>query len=145
MEHSPLTVFVGACAFLYLKMLANSMVQAYCRFRYKSFKYREDEPFFRCKFEDQEPQPELLTRADAAWRNDHENIPIFLAAALCGLLTGVPLPVYTGLVVAFCVGRSTQTLCLLKGIQPWRFIGFVTGQICTSALFIWSLRLLGWS
>lgn len=143
MEQQTLAVFVGGCAYLYLKMLTNSFVQAYCRFRYKSFKYKEDEVFFQTKLPDA-PQPELLTRADAAWRNDLENIPIFLIAALCGLLTGVPAKVYTCLVVAFCLGRTVQSFSLLRGLQPWRFLGYITGQVCTSALFLWSLRMAGW-
>jgi uncharacterized MAPEG superfamily protein len=129
---------VGSC-YLAHKMLANSFVQAYGRFRYKSFKYREDKPFFGAELPTGE-QPELLTRADACWRNDLENIPTFIVAALCGLFCEVPLEVYRALVLLFCAGRTLQTVSLLLAVQPWRFIGFFIGQICTAAMFIWSLR-----
>jgi uncharacterized MAPEG superfamily protein len=130
---------VGAC-YLNFKMLANSLVQGYGRFKYKSFKYREDEMFFRTEMRRDEPQPELLTRADACWRNDLENIPVFLFAALGGLVCGIPLEVYRALIVLFCAGRTLQTVSLLLSLQPWRFIGYLAGQTCTVAMFAWSLK-----
>lgn len=132
--------FVVGCCYLNFKMLANSLVQGYGRHRYKSFKYREDAPFFRAELPVGSEQPELLTRADACWRNDLENIPGFIVAALCGLFCDVPLEVYRTLIVLFCAGRTVQTVCLLLALQPWRFLGFLLGQVCTAAMFVWSLR-----
>ncbi|MFA7481517.1 MAG: MAPEG family protein [Vulcanimicrobiota bacterium] len=130
---------LGAC-YLNLKMLANSFVQGYGRFRYKSFKYKEDQPFFRAEAPSGGEQPEILTRADACWRNDLENIPGFLVAALCGLFCEVPLEVYRALMIIFCAGRTLQTVSLLLAKQPWRFIGFLAGQVATIAMFAWSIR-----
>ena len=130
---------VGAC-YLNFKMLANSFVQGYGRFKYKSFKYREDEMFFRTDLPEGGSQPELLTRADACWRNDLENIPGFLVAALCGLFCGIPVEVYRALIILFCAGRTVQTVSLILALQPWRFIGFLAGQICTMAMFAWSMK-----
>lgn len=144
MEQQTLTYFVATSAYLYLKMFANSGVQAYARFRYKSFKYKEDAPFFREDLNPDKPEPDILMRASAAWRNDLENIPIFLVAALCGLLTGVSPSLYGCLVVAFCAGRTVQTVTLLWGKQPWRFLGYFTGQIATGTMFVLCLRQLGW-
>jgi uncharacterized MAPEG superfamily protein len=144
MEQQTLTYFVAASAYLYLKMFANTGVQAYARFRYKSFKYKEDSPFFREELDPEKPEPEILVRASAAWRNDLENIPIFLVAALCGLLTGVNPSLYGWLLVAFCAGRTVQTVTLILGKQPWRFLGYVAGQIATGTMFVMSLRQLGW-
>lgn len=143
MDHQSLCTFVATSAYLYLKMMGNSGVQAYTKFRYKSHKYDEDHIFFRAPA-NRESQPELLTRADACWRNDLENIPIFLIAALCGLLAGVPHHLYTWIAVAFCAGRTVQTVSLLLGLQPWRFLGYITGVICTGAMFVLSLRQFGW-
>lgn len=144
MEPQAVSVFVATSAFLFLKMLGNTMVQGYCRFRYKSFKYREDEPFFRARLDPDRPQPELLNRADAAWRNDLENIPMFVIAALCALLSGLPTAAYTILCATYCGARTLHTLTLLAALQPWRFIFFVVGMSCTCSLFIWSLHLRGW-
>jgi glutathione S-transferase len=139
-----INVFVASSAYLFLKMFANSGVQGYARFRWKSFKYREDQGFFGAPFDENRPQPELLMRADAAWRNDLENIPMFVVAALCGALSGVPLPLYRVLVLAFCAARTLHTPCLLFGWQPWRFLSFALGIASTLLLYGVSLRQLGW-
>jgi uncharacterized MAPEG superfamily protein len=144
MDSQSLCTFVATNAYLFMKMFANSGVQGYARFRYKSHKYREDEVYFRAPADRQSPQPELLTRADACWRNDLENIPIFIVAALCGLLAGVPQSLYLPLMIAFCVGRTVQSLSLLLALQPWRFLGYVTGLISTGTMFVLALRQFGW-
>jgi uncharacterized MAPEG superfamily protein len=144
MVHTHLSVFVAGSAFLFLKMFANTGVQGYCRFRYKSFKYREDEPFFGVALESARPQPELLTRADACWRNDLENIPAFWVASLCGMLVPIDLGTYTGLVVTYCAARFLHTVFLLWGRQPWRFLAYAVALFCCGLMFVSSLRGLGW-
>lgn len=143
MDQQTLCTFVATSAYLYLKMMGNTGVQGYARFRYKSHKYEEDEVFFRAP-PNRQSQPEILTRADACWRNDLENIPIFIVAALCGLLAGVPHSLYSWIAVAFCAGRTLQSVSLLLGLQPWRFLGYAAGVISTGAMFVLSLRQLGW-
>ena len=143
-DKAGLSIFVATTAYLFLKMFANTGAQAAGRLRYKSYKYREDEPFFGTKFDEQPPQPEYLTRAEGAWRNDLENIPIFLFAALCGLLSGLPLGTYKALCIAFCAARTLHTVFLLSGLQPWRFICYFVGVVSTGAMFATSLHALGW-
>lgn len=143
MHETTLAAFVATCAYLYLKMFANSGVQAYGKFKYRSHKYTEDSRLFGAP-PNQGEQPEILMRAEAAWRNDLENIPMFIAAALCGLLTGVPESIYIPLLVAFCIGRTVHTVFLIVGKQPWRFLGYIAGVVCTGSMFIFSLRGLGW-
>jgi uncharacterized MAPEG superfamily protein len=144
MDQNTLSYFVSGSAYLFLKMFGNTAVQGYARFRYKSHKYQEDSRLFRAPADRETPQPEILTRADAAWRNDLENIPIFIVAALCGLMTGLPAPLYGALVFAFCAGRTVQTVALLAALQPWRFLGYATGVVTTGLMFALSLRQLGW-
>lgn len=144
MEPATVSIFVATSSYLFVKMFSNSIVQGYCRFRYKSFKYREDESFFRAKLDTTKPQPELLTRADAAWRNDLENIPMFIVAALCAMFSGVPEQAFCWISLLYCAARTLHTITLLASLQPWRFIFFFIGMSCTSALFIWSLHLQGW-
>lgn len=143
MDQQSLCTFVATCAYLYLKMMGNSGVQAYGRFRYKSHKYEEDKVFFKAP-PNRESQPEILTRGDACWRNDLENIPIFIVAALCGLMAGVPHAIYTPIAVAFCLARTVHSVSLVLKLQPWRFLGYITGVICTGAMFVLSLRQFGW-
>lgn len=142
-DQQTLAAFVATCAYLFLKMFANSGVQAYGRARYKSHKYPEDQRFFGAP-PNRQTQPELLTRADAAWRNDLENIPIFIVAALCGLLSGVSYALYLPLVIVFCAGRTVQSVSLLLRLQPWRFLGYLSGVVATGTMFVLSLRQFGW-
>ena len=137
-------IFVASSAYLFLKMFANSGVQGYARFRWKSFRYQEDQGFFGAPFDEHRPQPDLLMRADAAWRNDLENIPMFIVASLCALMTGVSLPLYKACVVSFCAARTLHTPCLLFRWQPWRFLAFASGVAATLVLYASSLRQLGW-
>lgn len=144
MDQQSLCTFVATSAYLFLKMFANSGVQGYARFRYKSHKYNEDQVFFGAPADREKPQPEILTRADACWRNDLENIPMFIVAALCGLMAGVPQHLYLPLMVAFCIGRTVQSVSLLLALQPWRFLGYAAGVVSTGAMFVLSLRQFGW-
>lgn len=144
--NTPESVFVATSAYLFLKMHFNSFFQGYARARGSGFKYPEDRLF------DSSPKPEeqikkmedLEWRATACWRNDLENIPLFFVAALCGLMSGIPLPAYKALLVAFCIARTLHSASLLFGRQPWRFIFFLVGMCITSTLFVWSLSLQGW-
>lgn len=144
MDSNSLCAFVATNAFLFLKMFANSGVQAYGKFRYKHHKYREDSALFRAKPDRESPPPEIMVRAEACWRNDLENIPIFIVAALCALLAGVPHHLYIPLLVAFCIARTVHSLSLLLALQPWRFLGYLSGVISTGTLFVLSLRQFGW-
>ena len=144
MQLDHVSVFVLASAYLFLKMNANSAVQGYARFRYNSFKFREDEVYFQVADRESRPTPQLMTRADACWRNDLENIPIFLVAALCGLMVKLDLQLYSALVVVFCAARSAHSFFLLWGKQPWRFLTYATAISCTGVMFVASLRNLGW-
>jgi glutathione S-transferase len=139
MNQELLMYYVVACFFLSVKMSINSIVQGYGRFRYKSFNYPEDQPYFRTDCSRDEPMPEILYRAQAAWRNDLENIPIFFVAALCGLLAGVPLETYRALLLMFCLARALHSVSFYLALQPWRFIGYLAGQVSTIAMFCYSL------
>ncbi len=146
MEQQALCVFVATSAYLYLKMTANSLVQGYCRFRGLGFSYPEDRSLLggpEPQSNDPHPLEDLHWRAGSAWRNDLENIPIFLVAALCGLLTGIPAEPYGWLLILFASARTLHTAFLLKSWQPTRFLAFATGQTVTGVLFLWSLWRVG--
>lgn len=143
--NTPESVFVAASAFLFVKMLFNSFVQGYARFRATGFRYPED-TFLDPKNVDEsykERLSRLEHRATAAWRNDLENIPMFLVAAYCGLISHIPMESYQSLVLAFCLARAFHTVALLVGRQPWRFLFFLAGVSVTLTLFLWSLKLQG--
>lgn len=144
MDQQSLCAFVATSAYLFVKMFANSAVQGFTRMRMKAPKFAEDGKFFGGNTDPEGPLGELLARADGCWRNDLENIPIFLVAALCGLMAGVPYGLYLPLLLAFCLARTLQTVSLLLALQPWRAIGYGAGLVCTGAMFVLSLRQFGW-
>ncbi|MCA9794507.1 MAG: MAPEG family protein [Candidatus Eremiobacteraeota bacterium] len=144
MNQDAVAVLAATATFLFLKMQTNSVLQGYARAKGVGFVYPEDQAFFGGpKGQERSHYEDLHFRATAAWRNDVENIPMFLMAAVCGLLAGVPLEAFRLLLIGYCVCRSLHTVFLVKSVQPWRFLLFATGNTITGVLFLWSLRLVG--
>lgn len=139
---SILKLWLLCTIFLAAKMWANALVQAYARFRYRQFVNPEDarlvwqlmgEP---CLPNTQEHL--LVQRGDRCWRNDLENIPMFLLIALgYGLLEGSAA--YLGI---FAIARIAHTLFYLAGLQPWRFLSYLLGVGATGAVAVHSLTLI---
>jgi uncharacterized MAPEG superfamily protein len=120
---------------LFVKMLANSAVQAYHRIGKKAFAIPEDARFFGGVEPLVQDLPEVQ-RASAIWRNDLENIPIFLFLALVYVLVdGSPsaAPYYFG---TFVVARFAHMLFYMNAMQPWRFLAFLVGQLASLGLAV---------
>jgi len=120
---------------LTFKMFANSLAQGRGRVTTHIFTNPEDARLFGGKLEAQEAP--AVQRASAVWRNDLENIPIFLIlawiyVAAAGLSSGA-FQVYC---VVFVIARIFHTVCYLNAIQPWRTIAFVIGVGAMFALII---------
>jgi uncharacterized MAPEG superfamily protein len=118
---------------LAFKMFANSIVQG--RARVTTFANPEDAALFGGNLQPQESP--VVQRASAVWRNDLENIPLFLIlawiyVAAIGLSTG-PFEVYC---VVFVIARIFHSIFYLNSIQPWRTISFTIGTIAMFALII---------
>ena len=131
---------------LAVKMWANALVQAYVRFRYRQFVNPEDASLVGKLIGKSRPpathEHPLVQRAERCWRNDLENIPMFLLMALgYGLLGGSTGwgVVYLG---TFAIARTAHTLFYLAGLQPWRFLAYLVGVGATGALAIHSLGLI---
>lgn len=128
------------------KMWANALVQAYARFRYRQFVNPEDASLVgQLRGQPHPPATQehpLVQRAERCWRNDLENIPMFLLVALgYGLLggRGVWGAVYLG---TFAIARTAHTLFYLTGLQPWRFLTYLIGVGATGAVAVHSLALI---
>ncbi|MGF1518665.1 MAG: MAPEG family protein [Nodosilinea sp.] len=128
------------------KMWANALVQAYARFRYRQFVNPEDASLVGQLMGKPRPpatqEHPLVQRAERCWRNDLENIPMFLLVALgYGLLGGNAGwgSVYLGM---FAIARIAHTLFYLAGLQPWRFLAYLAGVGATGALAVHSLALI---
>lgn len=137
LEYWVLTTFV-----LFLKMFANSGVQGIVRLRNRAFVRPDDAAFFGGGVEPLERELPLVDRAQQCWRNDLENIPIFLFLTLGLVLLGGSA-YWVGLYcTVFVIGRILHTAFYLNPRQPHRNLAFQLGLIATFAAGIHAMVLL---
>ena len=78
----------------------------------------------------------IVKRAAAAWRNDLENIPIFLFLGLIYVTLGCwPEGAYIYFSI-FVVARILHTIAYLRGLQPARTIFYALGLCVCVALSV---------
>jgi uncharacterized MAPEG superfamily protein len=112
---------------LFFKMVSISLVQGVGRVSTKTFVTPEDAEFFAHAPPAQEEAP-IVKRAVNAWRNDLENIPIFLFLGLIYVTLGLwPEGAFIYFSI-FVVARILHTIAFLNGLQPWRTIFFTFGM-----------------
>jgi glutathione S-transferase len=120
---------------LFFKMFAISIVQGIGRINAKQFVTAEDARFFA----HEPPAPDeapIVKRAQMAWRNDLENIPIFLFLGLIYVTLGCwPGGAFIYFTI-FIVARILHTVAYLNGMQPWRTIFFTIGMVVCVSLSI---------
>jgi glutathione S-transferase len=120
---------------LFFKMLAISVVQALARTSTKTFTTPEDAKFFGASAPAADEMP-IVKRAAAAWRNDLENIPIFLFLGLIYVTLGCwPEGAYIYFSI-FVIARILHTVAYLRGLQPARTIFYALGVFASVALAI---------
>ena len=118
--------YVLITVILFFKMLALSTVQALARVGAKSFPNPEDAKFFGAPAPATDELP-IVKRAAAAWRNDLENIPIFLFLAMIYVTLGLwPQGAFIYFTI-FAVARVLHTIAYLLAMQPWRTIFYAVG------------------
>lgn len=122
-----LTAFV-----LTLKMAWISVVQGIGRTNSKVFTIPEDARMFGGQLAAAEVPS--VDRAARAWRNDLENIPIFLILAGIYVMAGLPDGPFEVYCCVFMAMRILHTYFYLKGIQPWRTVAFTIGAFAMFAL-----------
>ena len=117
---------------LFFKMFALSIVQALARTGSKSFPNPEDAKFFGAAAPATDELP-IVKRAAAAWRNDLENIPIFLFLAMIYVTLGCwPEGAFIYFTI-FAVARILHTVAYLRAMQPARTIFYAIGiAICVA-------------
>ena len=69
MDQQSLCTFVATSAYLYLKMMSNTGIQAFARMRSKAPKYAEDKMFFGGEYDPEERPSDLQRRGTACWSN----------------------------------------------------------------------------
>jgi glutathione S-transferase len=119
---------------LTLKMAAIALVQGRGRVGTSIFVNPEDAKLFNGQ-EAAEEAP-AVERASRAWRNDLENIPIFLILAWIYVAAGLQLTAFEIYCLVFMLCRIVHTICYLNSIQPMRTIAYSIGALTMLALII---------
>jgi glutathione S-transferase len=119
---------------LTLKMSAISIVQGRARVATGVFTNPEDVKAFGGQLASAEVP--MVERASRAWRNDLENIPIFLIIAWIYVYAGLSPRAFVIYCIVFMAARITHTVCYLNAIQPARTIAFTVGALTMLAMII---------
>ncbi len=135
-EYWVLTTFA-----LFVKMFVNSSVQGVVRIRNRAFVRPEDAAFFGGVAPRERELP-LVERAQLCWRNDLENIPIFLFLSLALVLVGGSARWVGFYCAAFILARVCHTAFYLRPRQPHRNLAFQVGIAATFAAGIHAVALL---
>jgi uncharacterized MAPEG superfamily protein len=129
-----LRIYALTTIVLALKMAAIAIVQGRARTSAGVFINAEDAKSFGGK---QAPEEvEMVQRASRAWRNDLENIPIFLILAWIYVAAGLSTGAFAIYCLVFTLARIVHTICYINSIQPWRTAAFVVGTITMVVLMI---------
>jgi uncharacterized MAPEG superfamily protein len=129
-----LRVYAITAIILTLKMAAISVVQGRGRVSAGIFVNPEDARTFGARQAPEEA--EVVQRAARAWRNDLENIPIFLILAWIYVAAGLSTAAFVIYCVVFGLARIAHTICYLNSIQPWRTVAFTVGALTMLAMII---------
>jgi glutathione S-transferase len=119
---------------LALKMAAISIVQGRARVSSGIFTNPEDAKTFGAQLASAEAP--IVERASRAWRNDLENIPIFLIVAWIYVYAGLSVSAFVIYCLVFMAARVAHTICYLNAIQPARTIAFTIGALTMLVLMI---------
>ena len=129
-----LKIYAITAIVLALKMAAISIVQGRARVSANVFVNPEDARTFGGAVASEEAP--MVQRGAKAWRNDLENIPLFLILCWIYVAAGLSSTAFIIYCVIFMLARIAHTICYLYAIQPARTIAFTIGAVVTLALII---------
>ena len=133
--HGPAFSCWSVCAVvLFVKMFALSLIQAGGRTLSGKFPRPEDARAFARGADPIDKDIPIVERATWAWRNDLENIPIFLFLSLAFLLAGGPDDRAVIYFSVFTTARVLHSIVYLLGKQPHRFLCYNLGVAATFVL-----------
>jgi len=115
-------------------MSAISVVQGVARTREKKFVNPEDARTLHGDAVADEVA--TVQRAARAWRNDLENIPIFLILAWIYVSAGLSTTPFVIYCAVFVAARILHTICYLNAIQPLRTISYTVGALAMLGLIV---------
>lgn len=129
-------------AILWFKMFANSLVQGFYRVRNQHFARPDDAAYFGKGTDVQAEELPIVQRVSAIWRNDLENIPMFLIVGLGFVLADGSAGMALLYFALFSVARIAHTTFYLRPMQPWRTCAYALGVLMTVVVIVHTLVLL---
>ena len=143
MNEMLLKYWILTTGFLAVKMWANSIVQVFCRFKYRAFVNEEDAQQFGAILKTQlipvKAEHPMVERAALCWRNDLENIPLFLIIALGYVLVGGDTTIGLVYFTIYSLSRALHTIFYLNRLQPWRTIAYQVSSITMVVMLVHSI------
>lgn len=121
-----LPAFAIALFALFLKTTLTSVIQVLSRLRAGAFLLPEDAALMQRK--PVAAEASFVQRCANVWRNDVENLPLFLMLALSYTLLGASLESARLLFGIYVALRYMHTLVYLRGLQPWRALLYLAGM-----------------
>jgi uncharacterized MAPEG superfamily protein len=125
-DYPALPAFAFALLALFLKTTLTSVLQVVSRVRAGTFLIPEDAALMRKK--PVAAEAAFVQRCANVWRNDVENLPLFLILALTYVLLGASLESARVLFAAYVLLRYLHTAVYLRGLQPWRALLYLSGM-----------------
>lgn len=125
MQYS-LKIYAICAVILFFKMQAVGISQVMARTKHKTFLIPEDAKNFAQTEAVDKEHPDVI-RANKAYMNDLENIPIFLFLALTYVILNCPDKLALIYFPVFTFARIMHTAFYLKGNQPLRSMGYGIG------------------
>ncbi len=119
---------------LEFKMAAIALVQGKGRVGSGIFVLPEDAKLFHGT--ESPTEAPIVDRGAKAWRNDLENIPIFLILAGIYVMAGLSSKAFAFYCIIFMIARILHTYTYLNAIQPWRTVSFTIGAFAMLAMTI---------
>jgi uncharacterized MAPEG superfamily protein len=129
-----LRMYALTAVVLEFKMAAIALVQGKGRFGSGIFVLPEDAKLFHGT--ESPTEAPIVDRAARAWRNDLENIPIFLIVAGIYVMAGLSEKAFTFYCWTYTVARILHTYTYINAIQPWRTVVFTVGAFAMFAMTI---------
>ena len=120
-----LPAFALALVALFLKTTVTGVLQVVSRIRSRMVLLPEDAAMLGLRPTTVEAP--FVQRCANVWRNDVENLPLFLALALTYVLLGATLESAQRLFAIYVLARYVHTVVYLWGRQPWRVIAYYIG------------------
>jgi glutathione S-transferase len=124
-----------ATSLLCFKMFAVGITQGLVRAKNKVYTNPEDAALLAKGVKADAEHPNYL-RASNAYRNDLENIPIFIGLAWAFLHLHCADALAPTYFAVFTAARFGHTFFYLKGLQPWRTISFGIGVLVNMAMAV---------